>query len=136
MSKQSEREKFFATMATEGLPYEVAKLVARNAATIQRLSEAECNGDYPCDNGERKVSFCERCESGYVPSSLVARKVPDGSIKYLCPNCRAQDRIVALLSPYAVKADFQGDPRGACVKLVVPSGKTDDWGRTGICVPA
>ena len=30
---------------------------------------------------------------------------------------------------------FQGDPRGAVLKLQVPSGKTNDWGRTGICVP-
>lgn len=31
---------------------------------------------------------------------------------------------------------FSGDPRGACVKIRVPSGKTDDWGQTGMCVPA
>jgi hypothetical protein len=30
---------------------------------------------------------------------------------------------------------FQGDPRGCCVKLKVPSGYTDDWGQTGLCVP-
>ena len=28
-----------------------------------------------------------------------------------------------------------GDPRGACVKLRVPSGKTNDGGNEGICVP-
>ena len=30
---------------------------------------------------------------------------------------------------------FQSDPRGACVKIKVPSGKTNDWGQAGICVP-
>ena len=30
---------------------------------------------------------------------------------------------------------FSGDPRGHTVKLRVPSGRTDDWGREGICVP-
>ncbi len=30
---------------------------------------------------------------------------------------------------------FDGDPRGTTVKVRVPSGKTDDWGQTGICVP-
>lgn len=30
---------------------------------------------------------------------------------------------------------FQGDPRGATVKLQVPSGYTNDWGQEGICVP-
>lgn len=28
-----------------------------------------------------------------------------------------------------------GDPRGATVKLQIPSGRTNDWGGTGICVP-
>lgn len=30
---------------------------------------------------------------------------------------------------------FNGDPRGACTKLRVPSGRTDDWGGEGVCVP-
>lgn len=30
---------------------------------------------------------------------------------------------------------FQGDPRGATVKLIFPNGATDDWGRDGWCVP-
>lgn len=30
---------------------------------------------------------------------------------------------------------FSGDPRGATVKLVVPSGYTNDWGNEGVCVP-
>jgi len=30
---------------------------------------------------------------------------------------------------------FSGDPRGVTVKVQVPSGKTDDWGKEGICVP-
>ncbi len=126
-ARQREREEFLVKISSEGLPLEIARKVMRHAATIQRLSEAECNGDYPCDNGERKVSFCAKCESGYVPSSM------RGGI---CPNCRAAARIEAILAPYPIKPKFQGDPRGAVVKLVVPSGNTDDWGREGICVPA
>ena len=30
---------------------------------------------------------------------------------------------------------FQNDPRGCTVKLRVPSGRTNDWGQEGICVP-
>jgi len=30
---------------------------------------------------------------------------------------------------------FSSDPRGATVKLKVPSGKTNDWGDIGVCVP-
>lgn len=28
-----------------------------------------------------------------------------------------------------------GDPRGCTVKLVMPSGRTNDWGKEGYCVP-
>jgi hypothetical protein len=128
MNYQQERDEFIGLMVAEGLPVSIARAVMSKAATIQRLSEAECNGDYPCDNGERKVKFCARCESGYVPSSLNKAGV--------CPNCRAQDQIAKTLTPFAgFKPNFQGDPRGACVKLSVPSGKTNDMGREGICVP-
>ena len=122
-----ERDEFISILATEGVPYEVARKVLRNACTIQRLAVASCNGDYPCDNGERKVKFCARCEGGYVPSYLTKAG--------LCPSCRAEDRITTLLQPFNVKPGFQGDPRGNCVKLEVPSGRTNDWGREGICVP-
>lgn len=30
---------------------------------------------------------------------------------------------------------FSGDPRGCTVKLVLPDGYCDDWGKTGLCVP-
>jgi hypothetical protein len=30
---------------------------------------------------------------------------------------------------------FSSDPRGATVKLKVRSGKTNDWGEVGVCVP-
>lgn len=31
--------------------------------------------------------------------------------------------------------NFQGDPRGCTVKLVLPDGFTNDWGKEGVCVP-
>jgi len=30
---------------------------------------------------------------------------------------------------------FSGDPRGATVKLKLPSGRTNDFGGIGVCVP-
>lgn len=35
----------------------------------------------------------------------------------------------------AVGVKFSGDPRGYCVKLVVPSGFTNDMGQEGVYVP-
>lgn len=126
MNYQTERGVFLEVMRAEGVPQVVTRAVLRDAATIQRLAVAQCNGDYPCDNGTRAVVFTCKCEGGYVPEAIKGGQ---------CPDCRAQARIVKALAPYKIEADFQGDPRGACVKLVVPSGRTDDWGRTGMCVP-
>ena len=45
-------------------------------------------------------------------------------------------RIAALANELpGVLISHSGDPRGHTVKLVVPSGRSDDWGQTGICVP-
>lgn len=30
---------------------------------------------------------------------------------------------------------LNGDPRGAAIKLKLPSGKVNDWGNEGFCVP-
>lgn len=49
------------------------------------------------------------------------------------PNLRAL--IEALIVPAGGGVVFGGDPRGCTVKITVPSGKTDDWGEDGICVP-
>jgi hypothetical protein len=46
---------------------------------------------------------------------------------------RVITRLAADMGCKGVK--FNGDPRGCTVKLVVPSGATDDIGQEGICVP-
>ena len=48
---------------------------------------------------------------------------------------RAEDLARRICVEAGFKAVFQGDPRGAAIKIVVPSGKTNDWGQEGICVP-
>lgn len=49
---------------------------------------------------------------------------------------RTEDRIRDLVDQLpGCKVIFSGDPRGCTVKLVVPSGRTNDWGAEGICVP-
>lgn len=47
----------------------------------------------------------------------------------------ARDGIERLCAQYNMTPKFSQDPRGACVKIKVPSGKTNDWGQKGICVP-
>ena len=105
---------------------DIARRLMREAQTLDRLAAAQCNGDWPADNGERPVIFCT-CGSGFVPSVFKGKP-------RLCPDCRATARVQKML-PEGFKAIFGGDPRGCVLKITVPSGATNDWGKDGICVP-
>lgn len=159
MSYQRERDEFLLIAQQEGLSYDVATKLLRYAQTLHRLAVAQCNGDWPADNGERKVEFCPECESGFVRSSFKKSsfKTVDNKPIRICPDCRTQELVqVSLGAMEHVKKDnglhamntslkdcdcmkfkplFGGDPRGCVLKIQVPSGRTNDWGKEGICVP-
>jgi hypothetical protein len=126
MSYQKDRDEFIAVMTAEGMSLSLAQLLLRYGSTMQRLAVAQCNGDWPADNGERKVKTCPACEMNWVGSSFK---------KGLCPDCYTTQRVKELM-PEGFKAITNGDPRGAVFIITVPSGRTNDWGRTGICVPS
>lgn len=50
---------------------------------------------------------------------------------------RLRGRIAQLIAelPGVTGAIYSGDPRGCTVKLTLADGRTDDWGKEGICVP-
>lgn len=116
MSQQRWREVFIAQSAKEGLPLEAARRLLRKAATLTRLAEAQCNGDWPADNGKREVKECPRCATYWVPSTI---------LKTGCPDCRAEDNVRQILKAYADGWTFttQGDPRGCPITLKAPTGK-------------
>lgn len=125
------REEFVSIMARHAPDvtlYDLRRLM-RNATTLNRLNEAECNGDYPADGGHDrwKTKPCPRCEMNYAPASF---------IKGVCPSCRAQDRVTAILDGYGLGVVFNGDPRGGPFYIVTPDGFTNDMGGRGIYVPA
>ena len=142
MRSQRWREEFLVRTAQAGLPLDVARKVLRHAATLQRLAEAQCNGDWPADNGERKVISCPRCGICWVRVSMVADKsqpVVNGFRPLICQDCRKSDLIIDLVAPYGFQAFFAGDPRGAVVTLASVNVKREDFesGRErGISVPA
>lgn len=137
MSYQRERDHF---MARCQLSPETARALLRHATTLQRLAEAQCNGDWPADNGERKVEPCPLCEGLWVPSQIqggtaarLARqwRVEHGGAKpgeaRACPDCRTEARVHALLEGTQWQAWTRGDPRGYVLKLF-PRAIKDDRG--------
>lgn len=122
----------------EGLPSPIVNRILRLATTLHRLSEAQCNGDYPADNGERRVFACVRCNTCWAPESMKRRPLraeSDGLITSgpVCPDCIATERVQELLKPFhGFEPIFNGDPRRPVLKLRVPSGATDDYENEGI----
>lgn len=148
MTYQHERDEAMAILKTEGMPLTAIRTLFRLSQTLHRLAVAQCNGDWPADNGERKVVFCPTCQSGFVASSYRHAK---GETFKVCPDCYATTRVKALLVALnnnrhpghdwhneglpAFRPIFAGDPRGCVLKVRVPSGRTNDSGREGICIP-
>jgi len=100
----------------------IADLLCRNGATLHRLSVMECNG-VEWNRWDTNESFNKRqsrheayCERRTATTEALVRR-----------------RVAQLGDGFGVI--LQGDPRGCVVKITVPSGKTNDWGREGICVP-
>lgn len=129
-------------------PYAVAQMCDRlmgAARTHQRLAEAACNGDWPADNGQRDAIDCTRCEIRWARAAMrkdhTAPRIPDPStgqfvwIPLICPVCRIRERMENAISGTALGLRFSGDPRGCTVKVVSPSGETNDWAHEGYCVP-
>jgi hypothetical protein len=129
-----ERDEFMHTMAREGVPVDVCRKVLRHAATHHRCAELECSSEWadrdrvPCP-GVKTEGAC-LCDYGY------AEEGKHESVPRVSVTAQRMERLItAALAPYNVVPVFQGDPRGATVKLKVPSGKADSWDGVGICVP-
>jgi predicted Zn-ribbon and HTH transcriptional regulator len=107
------RDQFIADASRVGITVEDARRLLSKAATLQRLAEAQCNGDWPADNGERETAECSRCGSYWAPSVIK---------KAGCPECRTEDAVKRILPP-AFRIEFQGDPRGCLMTIKTVEGQ-------------
>lgn len=120
MSYQTDRDSFMAAMSAAGVPLEVARKMLRYAAIIDRLAVAQCNGDWPADNGTGGAE-CPTC--GGIWRAGITRRG--------CLDCRTEAKLVALLDPFGIRVETGGDPRGYTVKLHLPTGAHNTWGNGG-----
>jgi len=121
MSYQKDRDEFVGVIVEEctaGVPrlgphggnrtneaVDLARLVLRNAATIQRLAILDCN-------------------SGLTDGQARAKDSAEQHIETACKL-------------WGIKPMFDGDPRGCCVHLLLPSGRWNSLGgeKEGFRVP-
>jgi hypothetical protein len=117
-----QRLAFVLAMGREGMDERTARLILRHSATVQRLAVDACNRELTPRETQRALQARDRIAAliGRTECQRVAARAVEMGWLVASPG-------------FAVV--FNGDPRGACVKIKVPSGRTDDWGGVGICVP-
>jgi hypothetical protein len=134
MGLTADRTEFMAIMRAEQppMPATVARQIMRHADTIQRIAYEDSSVESAYLANEARRATCVVCAKE-APSDRVYLL---GPVPRRCPEHRAESAIRELCSPYHVTPSFDGDPRGACVKLKVPSGWNNSFGGGGwICVP-
>ena len=141
MSHAIDRYRFIEAMRAEGVPQDVARLVLRDAATHHRQAELACSSEAadrdrvacPAESGSLEDRPCLCSDYGSKPEETDEEhgRIP----RHVLLSERCERRLIRRLAPFNVTPNFQGDPRGCTVKLKVPSGRTDDWGQVGLCVP-
>jgi hypothetical protein len=114
MTRTEERYKFVSILADEFEDYEKRQEIRNLAPSLMRNAKAYAT---------IQERWCSEEMSEATTTRLEKREA------------NIEKWFTTTLQPFGITPDFQGDPRGAVVKLKVPSGRTDDWGKTGICVP-
>lgn len=118
-ASRKDREQFVSLIAqhsgpcTEHSSFWFARQLMRYGATLGRIAENQCNG-YQTFNYEWDEKASLRDEK---------------------KEQRIQKAVTELCQLFQCTPVFGGDPRGNTLKIVVPDGYTNDWGREGICVP-
>lgn len=141
MSYQAHRLEFIARLAASGLPahhaVDLGRKLMRHASTLQRLAVAQCNGDWPADNGQRPTEECPLCVSHWVPSTICGGKLADAAardagqyplVRIACPDCRTAAAIRELVRAHLPQYQVivTGDPRGYVVRLAPAEATRED----------
>ncbi len=100
----------------------IAKIIMHNGATYSRIQEHACNAP---DARYGQDEYNARMQR------MWERK----SARLEAKEKRIEERVTKLCALLNCKPVFNGDPRGATIKIAFPDGYADDWGREGLCVP-
>src|SRR5215469_3057592 len=115
---------------TEGDLQRAATRLLRYGATLGRIAEMDCNSpDYP--SFMWKLPEAERLAAFKRVDQRWQKELDRNEAK----EARIREKVTILCERFNCKPVFQGDPRGNTLKIQVPDGYTNDWGREGICVP-
>lgn len=104
MSYQQERDQTLIELGRAGFSADHARRLLRQASTLHRLAEAQCNGDYPYNGSrdvylhgdtreareawrEKRYAACDVCGAECAKARLVQRRTE--LVQIPCPYCSA-----------------------------------------------
>jgi len=102
--------------------FQFARRLMRYGATYIRIQEDACNAPHARYGQDEYNARMQR-----LWEARLARNEKK--------EARIEQRLKELCAAFGCAPVFSGDPRGATIKISVPDGFTNDWGKEGICVP-
>lgn len=91
MTYQRERDEFISRATREGLSLDVCRKLLRYATTLQRLAEAQCNGDWPYNGDRDRPARCNCLPDTDPQNKCNAERARERwDARYtICPKCEA-----------------------------------------------
>ena len=120
-------QKLSASIATTSEVLEICSKLCRHAKSYHRIMEAECNGHSACHNPSLPIATVSKLQAEHEKWCERRSQQLEKRIRKLC-------YLLPLIDGERITPIFNGDPRAAVVKLKMPDGRYDDWGKEGICV--
>jgi hypothetical protein len=115
---QSTFNKFRETIPQLGYEGTAALLNAlhRYETTLQRINENDCNG-HP------------RMKTEYRDGKMYRFEVEDEAwaARDAKKEASIQNKVHALLDPLGIKVQFNGDPRGGAIRMMLPDQTSNNW---------
>jgi hypothetical protein len=88
----------------------------RYETTLQRINENDCNG-HP------------RMKTEYRDGKMYRFEVEDEAwaARDAKKEASIQNKVRALLDPLGIKVQFNGDPRGGAIRMILPDQTSNNW---------
>lgn len=109
---------------------EICSLLHRHAVTYHHIQECNCNGHPALDNPNIPIERANQLQEKYQEWLDKREQQLEKRMNHLALNLPHTDS-----GPLIIR--FSGDPRGACVTLMLPDdirAYADNWTRDGIIV--
>ncbi len=88
----------------------------RYEVTLHRISENECNG-----HGRLKTEYRDGKMYQYEVEDVEWTARDEKKEKSI------QSKVIELLKPYKIEVQFNGDPRGGSIRMLLPDHSSNGW---------